>query len=90
MPPFERRASIDVKLSASPYKEKRTQHSGGFQYLHGKSTYTAGYIHSSEPDYKADGLSMDVSQEVFGGMTTVSLGFTRGRARAIATESASA
>ena len=25
---------------------------------------------SSEPDYKADGVSMDVSQEVFGGMTT--------------------
>src|SRR5438132_835501 len=24
-------ASIDVKLSASPYKEKRTQKSGGFQ-----------------------------------------------------------
>ena len=29
-------ASIDVKLSASPYKEKRTQESAGFQYLHGK------------------------------------------------------
>src|SRR3954464_11084764 len=34
-------ASIDVKLSASPYKEKRTQKSGGFEYLHGKSTYSA-------------------------------------------------
>ncbi len=29
-------ASIDVKLSASPYKETRKQWSGGVDYLHGK------------------------------------------------------
>ncbi|HEY2403856.1 MAG TPA: hypothetical protein VGI23_26120, partial [Steroidobacteraceae bacterium] len=39
-------ASIDVKLSASPYKETRKQKSAGFEYLHGKSTYSAGLINS--------------------------------------------
>ena len=59
-------ASIDVKLSASPYHEKRQQENAGLDYLHGKSTYSAGLIHSDEPDYKAQGLSIDASQEVFG------------------------
>jgi len=71
-------ASIDVKLSASPYKEKRTQHSGGFQYLHGKSTYSAGIISGSEPDYKANTSYYSVSQDMFGDLTTVSLGYRRG------------
>jgi hypothetical protein len=71
-------ASIDVKLSASPYKEKRTQESGGFQYLHGKSTYSAGIIHSSEPDYKSNTAYYSVSQDMFGDLTTVSMSFSRG------------
>jgi hypothetical protein len=33
---------------------------------------------SREPDYLADALNLDVAHEVFAGMTTVSLGFTRG------------
>jgi Protein of unknown function (DUF3570) len=71
-------ASIDVKLSASPYKEKRTQESGGFMYLHGKSTYSAGIIHSSEPDYKSNTTYYSVSQDMFGDLTTVSMTFKRG------------
>jgi hypothetical protein len=71
-------ASIDVKLSASPYKEKRKQESFSVDYLHGKSTYTAGYIHSSEPDYKSDTAYYSVSQDMFGDLTTVSLGYRRG------------
>src|SRR6185503_204579 len=47
-------ASIDVKLSASPYKETRKQKTFGFDYLHGKSTYSAGIIHSKEPDYQSN------------------------------------
>src|SRR5258708_28949517 len=31
-----------------------------------------------EPDYSGDRGSLDVSQDVFGGMTTVSVGYTRG------------
>ena len=44
-------ASIDVKLSASPYHETRKQEGFSVDYLHGKTIYTAGYIHSREPDY---------------------------------------
>ena len=71
-------ASIDVKLSASPYKEKRTQESGGFQYLHGKSTYSAGLIHSVEPDYKSNTTYYSVSQDMFGDLTTLSMTYKRG------------
>jgi hypothetical protein len=71
-------ASIDVKLSASPYHEKRTQWSGGVDYLHGKSTYSAGVITSKEPDYKANTIYFSVSQDMFGDLTTLSLGYRRG------------
>ena len=39
-------ASVDVELTASPYAEERTQKSASFDYLHGKSTYSAGIITS--------------------------------------------
>ena len=71
-------ASIDVKLSASPYTEKRTQKSGGFEYLHGKSTYSAGIINSSEPDYKSNTTYYSVSQDMFGDLTTLSMTYKRG------------
>jgi hypothetical protein len=71
-------ASIDVKLSASQYKEKRTQHSGGFEYLHGKSTYSAGIINSSEPDYKANTSFYSISQDMFGDLTTLTMTYKRG------------
>jgi uncharacterized protein DUF3570 len=71
-------ASIDVKLSASPYHEIRKQNSVGADYLHGKTTYSVGYIHSREPDYKADTTYYSVSQDMFGDLTTISLGYRRG------------
>ncbi len=36
---FVTSASIDVRLSASEYKEERKQKSLGFEWLHGKSTH---------------------------------------------------
>jgi hypothetical protein len=71
-------ASIDVQLSASPYKEKRTQKSGGFEYLHGKSTYSAGIINSVEPDYKSNTTYYSISQDMFGDLTTVTMTYKRG------------
>lgn len=71
-------ASIDVKLSASPYHEKRQQENAGIDYLHGKSTYSAGYIHSKEPDYTANTSYYSVSQDMFGDLTTLTLGYRRG------------
>jgi Protein of unknown function (DUF3570) len=70
-------ASIDVKLSASPYHETRKQESLGADYLHGKSTYSAGFITSKEPDYKANTSYFAVSQDMFGDLTTLTLGYRR-------------
>ncbi len=75
---FVTSASIDVKLSASQYKEQRTQKSLGFEFLHGKTTYTANVINSKESDYTADTATFGLSQDMFGDLTTVSLGYRRG------------
>ena len=71
-------ASIDVKLSASPYKEQRKQYTGGIDYLHDKTTYSAGFINSKEPDYQSNTSYYSVSQTMFGDLTTLSLSFKRG------------
>jgi hypothetical protein len=71
-------ASIDVLLTASPYKEKRTQQTGSVEYQHGKTTYSASYIHSREPDYIADTTVYSLSQDMFGDLTTVTLSYSRG------------
>lgn len=72
-------ASIDVLSTASPYKEKRKQYSLSASYLRGKSTYSAGVIHSDEADYKAKTGYFNISQDMFGDLTTVSFGFTLGK-----------
>jgi hypothetical protein len=71
-------ASIDVVTTASPYKERRNEYSLGADYVYRDSQITFGLNRSKEPDYTANRYSLDISQETFGGMTTVSLGFTRG------------
>ena len=72
-------ASIDVKLSASPYHETRKQEGFSVDYLHGKTIYTAGYIHSREPDYSSNTAYYSISQSMFGDLTTVTFGYRRGR-----------
>jgi Protein of unknown function (DUF3570) len=71
-------ASIDVQLSASPYEEERKQKSLSVDFLHGKSTYSAGVIDSKESDYVADTAFFSLSQDMFGDLTTVSLTYKRG------------
>jgi hypothetical protein len=71
-------ASVDVLSTASPYKEKRTQGSLSADYLHGNTTYSGGYIESNEPDYKSKTAFLAVSQSMFGDLTTISFGFSRG------------
>jgi len=71
-------ASVDVVTTASPYKERRTEFGLSADYAVRDALLSVGYSSSKEPDYRADALSVDVSQETFGGMTTVALGFTRG------------
>jgi hypothetical protein len=72
-------ASIDVVTTASPFKERRTEYGLSADYLYRDALVSLSASTSDEPDYKADGVSIDVSQEVFGGMTTVALGFSRGK-----------
>ena len=71
-------ASIDVVTTASPFKEKRTEYGFSADYAVRDSLITLATSSSTEPDYTANAVSLDVAQETFGGMTTVSLGFTRG------------
>jgi Protein of unknown function (DUF3570) len=71
-------ASIDVVTTASPYKENRSEYGFSADYAVRDASMTLALTSSKEPDYTADYLSLDVAQEVFGGMSTVSLGYTRG------------
>jgi len=71
-------ASIDVIATASPYTEERTEKSVSLDYLRDKVTLSAAYTDSGENDFQAKSLHLGVSQELFAGMTTVSLGYSRG------------
>jgi hypothetical protein len=71
-------ASIDVLTQGSPYSEQRTQWSGSIDYLHADTTMTAGYTNSDESDYKADTYNFSISQSMFGDLTTVTIGYSRG------------
>jgi hypothetical protein len=70
-------ASIDVVTTASPFKETRKAYEFGIDTVVRDTTLSAGISRSKEPDYVADAASLDVAHEVFGGMTTFSLGYTR-------------
>ena len=71
-------ASIDVITTASPYKEERTETGVGVDYLHDKTKMSLSLTTSSENDYQADTTSVSISQDMFGDLTTVTLGFTKG------------
>lgn len=70
-------ASIDVVTTASPYKETRHEFGLSADYVYRDAQITFGLMTSHEPDYVANTANLDVTQEVFGGMTTVAFGFTR-------------
>ncbi len=71
-------ASIDVVTTASPYREKRNELGLGMDYVYRDSQISLSTSSSREPDYTAKRVGLDITQETFGGMTSVSLGFTRG------------
>jgi len=68
-------ASIDVLVSASEYTEKRDENSIGFDYLNNKTTMSFNITNSEESDFDAETVSLSFSQDMFGDLTTVSLGF---------------
>lgn len=71
-------ASIDVVTTASPYADERVEKRAGVDYLHDNTTLSLSYTNSDESDYLADTISFDISQDMFGDLTTVSLGYSQG------------
>ncbi len=71
-------ASTDALSGASTYHEERKQESLSIDVLQGKTTYSAGYIAGNEPDYRARTAFASVSEDMFGDLTTISFGVTRG------------
>ena len=71
-------ASIDVLATASQYQEERTEHSVGLDYLRNKTLMNLSYTTSSENDFEATSISFGLSQDFFGDLTTLSIGYARG------------
>jgi hypothetical protein len=72
-------ASIDVVTTgASPYEEEREEYSIGADYLHDATIMSIAYTDSAENDYKAQSLNIGISQDMFGGLTTVTMSYGRG------------
>jgi hypothetical protein len=71
-------ASIDVVTTASPYEEERKQTTVGLDYLHDRWMMNVGWSTSAENDYVADTFSFGISQDLFGDLTTISLGYSLG------------
>ncbi len=71
-------ASIDVLVSASAYTEKREESSFAVDYLRDKTTVSLGYTRSRESDFDADTMSIGISQDLFGDLTTLSISFAIG------------
>lgn len=71
-------ASIDVRSYGSPYTEERTEQSVGVDFLNEKSILSFSYTNSSENDYEADTYFFGISQDFFGDLTNISIGFGMG------------
>jgi hypothetical protein len=71
-------ASIDVITTASPYTESRNENSVGVDYLHDKTIMSVALTKSVEPDFDASTISINFSQDMFGDLTTVNMGFAMG------------
>ena len=73
-------ASIDVEviLGASTYEEERVENAFSIDYLNEKTIMSLGYTNSEENDFSADTVSFSISQDMFGDLTTVSMGYAHG------------
>jgi hypothetical protein len=72
-------ASIDVLSQASVIKDERKQKSLSLDYIHDKTQYNLSYTNSTERDYISNTTHFSLSQDMFGDLTTVNLGFTDSR-----------
>lgn len=71
-------ASIDVMTTASAYTEEREENSINLDYLHDKTLMSVGFTDSSESDYEATTVNLNFSQDFFGDLTTLSMGYAMG------------
>lgn len=71
-------ASIDVITTASPYTESRQENTIAVDYLHDKTIMSLALTKSVEPDFDASTVSINFSQDMFGDLTTVNMGFAIG------------
>ncbi len=71
-------ASIDVITTASPYTEERKQWSLGADYLRANTTMRINYTSSVESDYDGETVAFSVSQDMFGDLTPLTLGYALG------------
>jgi hypothetical protein len=72
-------ASVDVLSNASVIKDTRNQKSLSLDYIHDKTQYNLSYTNSTERDYISNTTHFSLSQDMFGDLTTVTLGFTDSR-----------
>ncbi len=71
-------ASVDVVSQGSAYTEDRKEGSLGADVLYEDTTFSAGIGNSEEDDYSASSYWFGITQEFFGGLSTVSLGYAKG------------
>lgn len=71
-------ASVDVVSQASAYAEERTQTSLSMDYLYNNTLMNLSYTKSDESDYQAETSSFSISHDMFGDLTTVTLGYSVG------------
>jgi hypothetical protein len=71
-------ASIDVLTSASPYTEKRNENSFSLDHLSEKTLMGVSVTKSVESDFDASTIGVSFSQEFFGDLTTLNMGYSRG------------
>lgn len=72
-------ASIDVEATASPYAEERTEYSLGMDYLRNKTLMSISVTSSSENDFDAKTMHLGITQDFFGDLTTLSMGYSYGQ-----------
>ena len=72
-------ASVDVLSNASVIKDERKQKGLSLDYIHDKTQYNLSYTNSTERDYISNTTHFSLSQDMFGDLTTVTLGFTDSR-----------
>ena len=71
-------ASIDVRSTASPYKEVRKEKTVGVDFLHNKTLLSTSFTNSSENDFEANSVYVGISQDFFGDLSTITLSYSKG------------